>query len=71
MNQLGEMVRSALANGHIGDIKMVEQLVDGLHAKLYADRGYISQKLKIRLKEQDIDLITYHWKNMKSVQLPA
>lgn len=71
MNQLGEMVRSALANGHIGDIKMVEQLVDGLHAKLYDDRGYISQELKIRLKEQDIDLITYHWKNMKSVQLPA
>ncbi len=38
-------------------------------AKLYADRGYISQNLKNRLKEQDIDLITYHRKNMRSVQL--
>ncbi|WP_407308132.1 IS982 family transposase [Acinetobacter sp.] len=71
MNQLGEIVCSALSNGHIADIKMVEQLGDGLHAKLYADRGYISQELKIRLKEQDIDLITYHRKNMKSVQLTA
>lgn len=48
---------------------MVEYLVDGLKAKLYADRGYISQELKSRLKTQNTDLITYHRKNMKSVQL--
>ena len=71
MNQLGEIVRSALSNGHIADIKMVEQLVEGLQAKLYADRGYISQELKSKLKEQGIDLMTYHQKNMKSVQLTA
>ena len=39
---------------------MVEQLVAGLKAKLYADRGYISQVLKSRLKAQSADLITYH-----------
>ena len=50
---------------------MVEQLVSGLQAKLYADRGYISQELKSKLKEQGIDLVTYHRKNMKSVQLTA
>ena len=50
MNQFGEIVNSALSNGYIADIKMVEQLVDGLKAKLYADRGYISQELKSRLK---------------------
>ena len=33
---------------------VVEQLVDGLQAKLYADRGYISQDLKNKLKEQDV-----------------
>ncbi|EEY97902.1 LOW QUALITY PROTEIN: hypothetical protein HMPREF0016_00985, partial [Acinetobacter johnsonii SH046] len=43
--------------------------VDGLEARLYADRGYISQELKSRLKSQGIDLITYHRKNMQSVQL--
>ena len=41
MNQSGEIACTALSNGHIADIKMVEQLVDGLQAKLYADRGYI------------------------------
>ena len=69
MNQLGEIVCSALSNGHVADIKMVEHLVEGLEAKLYADRGYISQDLKSRLKDQGIDLITYHRKNMKFIQL--
>ena len=69
MNQFGEIASSALSNGHVADIKMVEHLVEGLEAKLYADRGYISQELKSKLKEQGIDLITYHRKNMQSVQL--
>lgn len=69
MNQSGEIVSTALSNGHIADIKMVERLVEGLKAKLYADRGYLSQELKIRLKSQGIDLTTYHRKNMKTAQL--
>lgn len=44
MNQFGEIVSSGLSNGHVADIKMVEQLVDGLNGKLYGDRGYISQE---------------------------
>lgn len=71
MNQLGEIACSALSNGHVADIKMVEHLVDGLEVKLYADRSYISHDLKSRLKSQSIDLITYHLKNMQSVQLCA
>ena len=50
MNQSGEIACSALSNGHVTDIKMVEHLVEGLEAKLYADRGYISQDLKSKLK---------------------
>ena len=69
MNQFGEITCSALSNGHVADIKMVEQLVEGLEAKLYADRGYISQELKNRLNDQGVDLITYHRKNMSAVQL--
>lgn len=69
MNQSGDMVSTALSNGHTADIKMVEQLVEGLKAKLYADHGYISQELKSRLKLQDFDLITYHRKNIESIQL--
>lgn len=69
MNQFGEIAFSTLSNGHVADIKMVGQLVKGIEAKLYADRGYISQELKSRLKDQGVDLITYHRKNMKAIQL--
>lgn len=71
MNQLGKIVGSALSNSYIAEIKMVEQLVEGLRVKLYADRGYISEKLKTKLKEQNIDLITCHQKNMKAIHLSA
>ena len=49
----------------------MNQFGEGLQAKLYADRGYINQELKRKLKEQSIDLITYHRKNMRTVQLYA
>ena len=71
MNQTGNIVSTALSNGHTADIKMVEHLVEGLEERLYTDRGYISQEIKSRLKSQGIDLITYHRKNMQSVQLCA
>ena len=62
MNQSGDLIRTVLSNGHTADIKMVEQLVVGLKAKLYADRGYISHNLKQIIKEQAIELITYYYK---------
>ena len=48
---------------------MVERLVKSLKATLHADRGYINQELKSRLKAQGIDLIAYHRKNMQVVSL--
>ncbi len=69
MNQFRAIASSVLSNGHIADIKMVEHLVMGLKTKLYGDRDYISQDLKSRLKDQDIDLATYHRKNMEPIQL--
>lgn len=42
MNAAGELINTALSKGHVADIKMVEQLVTGLNAKIYADRGYMS-----------------------------
>lgn len=69
MNQDGDIVRSCLSNGHVADIKKVEALVDGLTARVYADRGYISQELKEQLARQGIDLVTYQRKNMQATQL--
>ena len=40
-------------------------MVSVMEAKLYGDRGYISEELKNRLKDQSIDLITYHRKSMQ------
>ena len=42
MNQSGEMLSTTLSNKHTADIKIVEQLVKGMTAKLYADRSYIN-----------------------------
>ena len=58
MNQFGEIACSASSSGYVADIKIVEKLVKEREAKLYGDRGYISQELKNRLKDQGIDLIT-------------
>lgn len=35
-NQFSEIVASALSNGYISEIRMFEQLVEGLQVKLYA-----------------------------------
>lgn len=42
MNPFGEIVSSALSNGHIADIKMEEHLVEGLEATPFANCCYIS-----------------------------
>ncbi|WP_288396870.1 IS982 family transposase [uncultured Acinetobacter sp.] len=53
MNQFGEIACSALSNGHIADIKMVEQLVAGLNGKLYGDRGYcVSDEYHLRQRNK-------------------
>lgn len=68
MNQSDEMLCITLSNGHIAYIKMVELLVNGMSAKLYADRGYFNQKLKSGLEVQGADLINYYQKNMQSTE---
>ena len=39
--------------------------------KIFGDRGYISETVKDKLGAQDIELITYHRKNMRRVQLSS
>jgi len=47
MNQFGEISYSALSNGHVADIKMVEQLVDGfasfqtVHLRWLPESGFL------------------------------
>ena len=44
---------------------MLEQLIIGLKAKLYADHGYIAQNLKQNFKMQPIELIIHHRKKCR------
>lgn len=69
MNADGDMVSTALSNRHIADIKMVEDLVNGFKATVYADRSYVSHGLKEKLKLQGVDLVTNHRKNMQVIQI--
>ena len=70
MNSEGQIVKTVLSTGHIADIIKIEELVDGLLATIYGDRGYIGKSIKTKLLEQDIDLITYPRKNMRVSLLP-
>ena len=70
MNSEGQIVNTVLSPGHIADIRKIEELVDGLLATVYGDRGYIGKSIKTKLLEQDIDLITYPRKNMRVSLLP-
>ena len=47
------------------DRQVVPELTSHLFGKLYADKGYISQKLRASLQTQGIDLIYKVRKNMK------
>ena len=51
------------------DRQVVPELTTQLFGKLYADKGYISQKLRASLQSQDIDLIYKVRKNMKPIPL--
>ncbi|EXB29665.1 transposase [Acinetobacter baumannii] len=46
-------------------------LVYQVKTSCFFSTHHISQELKIRLKDQGIDLITYHRKNMQAIQFCA
>lgn len=45
LKQSGDIVSSNLLNRYVANIKMDENLVEGLKARNYADHGYIRQKI--------------------------
>ena len=69
MNQSGDIVGTALSNENTADIKIIKQLAEEWKGKIYADSGYISHNVKQSLKEQGVELIIYHRKNMQAVSL--
>lgn len=70
-NDQGELVEVALTPGNVDDRKPVPQMVKRVFGKIFADRGYLSQKLFHELLETfGIQLITKLKKNMPNRLLP-
>ena len=68
-NFKGEIVAAQLTTGNVHDTKPVSALAAELNGKLYADKGYISKKLKAELYDKGVDLVTNVRKNMKAKAL--
>ena len=71
VNECGEILNFCLTPGNIDDRnpKVIEQLTKNMYGKLFADKGYLSQKLMEELFEKDITLITKQRKNSKNHKL--
>jgi Transposase DDE domain len=71
INSCGEIMAIKFTESTVDDRPPVIDLTEGLYGKLFADKGYISSKLKEVLFEKGIELITKVKKNMKSQTLNA
>src|SRR5512144_1147278 len=61
----GELIRLKLTPGNVDDRKPLLTLCRGLFGYLFADKGYIAQRLTQALTERNIQLIPTLRKNMK------
>lgn len=62
----GELLSWQVTPGNIDDRRPVEKLTQRLFGKLFGDLGYLSEPLKILLREQNLELVTKVKKNMKN-----
>jgi transposase len=69
INHLGELLGVKLTPGNVDDRKPLGDFADRLFGKLYADQGYIAQRLTAFLKNLGIDFVTQVKRNMKPVTL--
>ena len=67
VNELGELLNVQITPGNIDDRKPVKELVSGLFGKVFADKGYVSEKLSSELFEHfGIQFFAKLKKNMKN-----
>ena len=67
VNDSGELLSWFVTPGNIDDRKPVPHLTKKLWGKLFGDKGYISNPLKLLLGEQNLELVTKARKNQKNV----
>jgi IS5 family transposase len=71
INDKGELLNLQVTPGNVDDRKPVLDLLQHLFGKVYADKGYVSQKLfKELLEKLGIQLVTKLKRNMKQRLMP-
>ena len=70
-NHLGEITAFKLTPGDVDDRQPVLALTKQLQRWFFGDRGYISKKLSLKLKQKGIEMITNVRQNMKKVLLTS
>ena len=67
VNEFGQLLNVTLTPGNIDDRKPVPDLLSQLFGKIFADRGYVSQKLACELSEKfGIEFFAKPRRNMKN-----
>lgn len=66
-NTKGELLNFMITNGNVDDREALKNkhFLKGIKGKIYADRGYISTRQYLDLRQQGIELITKLRSNMK------
>lgn len=66
INDSGELLSWFVTPGNVDDRKPVARLAKRLWGKLFGDKGYVSNPLKLLLVEQNLKLVTKAKKNQKN-----
>lgn len=66
VSDCGELLSWQVTPGNCDDRRPVPKLARKLWGKLFGDLGYLSEPLKILLREQNLELVTKLKKNMKN-----
>jgi len=69
INDTGEILDVELTAGNTDDRSPLPKFAEGLHGRLYADKGYISKDLRELLREQGVNLVYKVRKNMDPLDL--
>ncbi|HEX8069066.1 MAG TPA: IS982 family transposase [Pyrinomonadaceae bacterium] len=70
ISECGELLSCYLTPGNVDDRRPVPRMVKDLWGRLFGDKGYISQPLRLLLQAQGLRLVTKLRKNMKNKLLP-
>jgi hypothetical protein len=71
VSECGELLAWFITPGNTDDRRPVPKLARKLYGKLFGDKGYVSQSLKLLLMECGLEFITRPKKNMKQQQISA